>query len=40
MEPSKKPKIPGKRFTERLADGFINFFGDDNKFDDKEKKSN
>jgi cell division protein FtsA len=30
-EPEKKPKIPKKGFRERVADGFIIFFGDEQK---------
>ncbi len=30
-KPEKKPKIPRKKPWDKLADGFINFFGDENK---------
>ncbi len=30
-KPDKKPKIPRKKPWDKLADGFINFFGDENK---------
>jgi len=29
--PGKEPKIPRKKFRDKIADGFINFFNDDNK---------
>lgn len=37
-EPEKKPKIPKKKPWERIADGFINFFGDDNKMNEEHEK--
>lgn len=30
-EPEKKPKIPKRRFGEKITEGFFNFFNDDNK---------
>jgi len=30
-EPEKKPKLPKRRFGEKISEGFFNFFNDDNK---------
>jgi cell division protein FtsA len=30
-EPEKKPKLPKRRFGEKITEGFFNFFNDDNK---------
>jgi len=35
VDPGKGPKIPKKKFGEKIANGFFNFFGDENKFDNK-----
>jgi len=31
QEPEKKPKLPKRRFGEKITEGFFNFFNDDNK---------
>lgn len=36
VDPGKGPKIPKKKFGEKIANGFFNFFGDENKFESKE----